>query len=69
MEPCATVCHHMKQINLRLDEGLLARVDRKRELIPRNAWIVRCLETTLDRQPTPPKEKDNGKTQNSGSRR
>lgn len=29
-----------KQINLRLDDSLLARIDEERGLIPRNAWIV-----------------------------
>lgn len=38
---CVTMwCMAVRQVNLRLDEGLLARIDRERGLVPRNAWIV-----------------------------
>jgi hypothetical protein len=34
----------MRQINLRLDEGLLARIDVERGDVPRSVWIRRRLE-------------------------
>lgn len=35
-------------MNLRLDEGLVVRIDRARGLVPRNSWIVFQLEGVLE---------------------
>lgn len=36
-----------RQINLRLDEGLLAMVDEARGLVPRNAWVLEAVKYAL----------------------
>jgi hypothetical protein len=37
----------MVQVNLRLDEVTLGRVDAARGLVPRNAWLRRAVEYAL----------------------
>lgn len=36
------------QVNLRVSKELLARVDKARGLVPRNAWLVSLIEAKLD---------------------
>lgn len=36
-----------KQVNLRLDEDTLAKIDEIRDDVPRNTWIVRAVELRL----------------------
>jgi hypothetical protein len=38
-----------RQINLRLDLELLEKIDRDRGMVPRNVWMVRCLELIAER--------------------
>ena len=42
-------CYHpgMKQIGLRLDEGLIQRIDNLRGLVPREAWIRSVLDDAV----------------------
>lgn len=37
----------MKQVNLRIEDELLERVDRHRGAVPRNTWILQALRQSL----------------------
>lgn len=37
------------QVNIRMDRALLDRIDRARDIVPRNPWLVRLLKQECQR--------------------
>jgi hypothetical protein len=48
----------MKQVNLRLSEDLVARIDEVRGDVPRNTWLLRAAELRLMAKNLTPDEID-----------